>query len=211
MALPFQEQDAWSAFEEAHYDTHIKSPFVPSPEALVLRAAALAEIGAGDTVVDLGCGAGDVCLALARHTGCRALGIDINPHLIDAATEAASVPSAAAFGPRCRFLVGDLTQAATYDDIIARDARATVLYLYILPRFMEENMAHLLRLRSRLQGRNMNTCSSVGEESTQTVEGAAASEAPPPPFRIVSMRFEIPGWEPTAIDETGEFRIFLYR
>lgn len=40
-------------------------------------------IGRDDTVLDIGCNCGFMSLITAYRTGCRAVGIDINPHMID--------------------------------------------------------------------------------------------------------------------------------
>lgn len=40
-------------------------------------------IGPSDTVLDIGCNCGFMSLITSYRTGCRAVGIDINPHMID--------------------------------------------------------------------------------------------------------------------------------
>ena len=43
-----------------------------------------------DSALDIGCGAGELSLAIARlHPGCRVIGVDISPQLVDAARERA--------------------------------------------------------------------------------------------------------------------------
>lgn len=46
------------------------------------RAVALAQIGSGDTVLDLGCGTGDMC-ELAAAAGARVIGVDFAARMLD--------------------------------------------------------------------------------------------------------------------------------
>jgi predicted RNA methylase len=45
----------------------------------VRRMLAMAEVGPGDTVYDLGCGDGRMIVTAVRHYGSRAVGIEIDP------------------------------------------------------------------------------------------------------------------------------------
>jgi precorrin-6B methylase 2 len=66
------------------------TPFGPSAADAVARMVKLAAPRAGELVVDLGSGRGDILIAFARaHPGIRAWGVDINADLVRQATQAA--------------------------------------------------------------------------------------------------------------------------
>ena len=56
--------------------------FVPTPSAVVEAMLALARVGAGDTVFDLGCGDGRLVIEAALLEA-RGVGIDIDPSLVE--------------------------------------------------------------------------------------------------------------------------------
>jgi SAM-dependent methyltransferase len=106
-------------------------PFVPTPERVVEEMLALARVGPGDTVYDLGSGDGRAVIAAAR-TGARGIGIEYDAALVTlskAAAERAGVTD------RVEFL---------HQDLFASDfGSATVVFLYLGADFN-------LRLRPRL-------------------------------------------------------------
>jgi len=109
----------------------LEVPFVPTPHALVQRMLDLAEVGASDYLIDLGCGDGRIAVAAARR-GARALGVDLDPLRIQEAAAAARI---AGVESRVRFRRQDLFRTPIFD--------ASVVAVYLLP---EIN----LRLRPRL-------------------------------------------------------------
>jgi SAM-dependent methyltransferase len=116
--------------QEDKYDTFI--PYVPTPDHVVERMLELAEVGPDDYVFDLGSGDGRIVITAAKKFGARALGVEIDPRLVD---EARRNATAAGVADRTTFLVQDLFVAPIRD--------ATVITLYVLT---ETNLA----LRSRL-------------------------------------------------------------
>ena len=62
-----------------------RAPFVATPPDVVQRMLALAKVGPGDVVYDLGCGDGRIVIAAARQFGTRGVGVDIDPVRIDEA------------------------------------------------------------------------------------------------------------------------------
>lgn len=106
-------------------------PFVVSPEEIVDRMLRIADVGAGDYVIDLGSGDGRIVIGAAKR-GARALGIDIDPSLVEKGRENARQ---AGVSDRTEFQARDLFEA----DLSA----ATVITMYLLP---EVN----LKLRPRL-------------------------------------------------------------
>lgn len=55
------------------------APWLPMPMRAVHKMLAMAEVGPGDVVYDLGCGDGRLIVAAARCYGARAVGIEIHP------------------------------------------------------------------------------------------------------------------------------------
>src|SRR5688572_6149446 len=106
-------------------------PFVVSPEEVVDRMLRIADVGAGDYVIDLGSGDGRIVIGAARR-GARAFGIDIDPSLVAKARENAK---AAGVADRAEFASQDL-----FDTDLSK---ASVVTMYLLP---EVN----LKLRPRL-------------------------------------------------------------
>jgi len=64
------------------------------------------EVGAGDAVLDLGCGSGILSIAALALGAERALGVDIDPKAVDVAGENAALN--AQTPPRCTFRAGDV-------------------------------------------------------------------------------------------------------
>jgi SAM-dependent methyltransferase len=61
-------------------------PYVPTPPEVVERMLQMADVRAGDYVIDLGCGDGRIAIAAAKR-GAKALGVDIDPARIEDANE----------------------------------------------------------------------------------------------------------------------------
>ena len=81
----------------------------------------MAQVTAGDTVYDLGCGDGRIVIAAAQKYGARGVGVDIDPQRISEARENAQKAGVA---DRVRFVLGDLFET----DI----SPASVVTLYLL-------------------------------------------------------------------------------
>jgi SAM-dependent methyltransferase len=58
------------------------APFVPSPQAVVDRMLAMAEVTSKDTVYDIGCGDGRIVITAAKKYGAHGVGIDYDPERI---------------------------------------------------------------------------------------------------------------------------------
>ena len=97
------------------------APYLPSPPDVVDRMLTLARVAPGDVVYDLGSGDGRIVIAAARKFGARAVGVDIDPALVDRATAAAR---AAGVADRVTFRVQDALTVDLSD--------ATVVTLYLL-------------------------------------------------------------------------------
>lgn len=101
-------------------------PFVTTPETVVDSMLELAQTGRDDVVIDLGSGDGRIVIAAARIYGARAIGVELDPKLVDTARESAQ---AAGVGSLTSFLNGDVLKA----DL----SKATVVTAYLLPWLMD--------------------------------------------------------------------------
>jgi len=97
-------------------------PYVPTPQEVVERMLAMAQVTAGDFVMDLGCGDGRMLVTAATRYGARGFGVDLNPQRIREATENAK---AAQVSDKVRFEVKNLFDTSIRD--------ADVLTMYLLP------------------------------------------------------------------------------
>ena len=95
--------------------------YEPTPLAVVETLIGAANVGANDTVYDLGCGDGRIVIAAARR-GASGLGFDLDPKLVEWAQANAL---AERVDGRVKFLIQDL--------FLTDLSPATVIALYILP------------------------------------------------------------------------------
>jgi len=95
--------------------------YVPTPQVVVDTMLRMAEVGQGDYLIDLGSGDGRVVLTAAAR-GARALGVDLDRHLLGVATAAAKRDGLA---DRASFREQNLFET----DL----AGATVVTTYLLP------------------------------------------------------------------------------
>lgn len=107
------------------------APYVPTPAEDVQAMLALAEVGEGDYLIDLGAGDGRIVITAALR-GAMGHGVELDPDLVALAARRAR---AAEVDDRLAFLQGDIFDA----DVTG----ATVVTLYLMP---DAN----LRLRQRL-------------------------------------------------------------
>jgi precorrin-6B methylase 2 len=97
------------------------APYVPTPQEVVDRMLAMAEVTKDDVVYDLGCGDGRIPITAAKRYGARAVGIDIDPGRI---RESEANAKAAGVEHLVKFVLQDVTTA----DV----SPATVVTLYLL-------------------------------------------------------------------------------
>ena len=110
-------------------------PFVVSPEEVVDRMLRIADVGAGDYLIDLGSGDGRIVIGAAKR-GARALGIDIDPSLVAKARQNAV---AAGVAERAQFAAQDLFET----DMTG----ASVVTMYLLPEVNLKLRPKLLTLK----------------------------------------------------------------
>jgi hypothetical protein len=97
------------------------APYVPTPQDVVDRMLADANVTGSDVVYDLGSGDGRIVITAAKKFGARGVGIDIDP---DRISESRRNARSAGVGDLVEFQHGDILQA----DV----SRATVVMLYLV-------------------------------------------------------------------------------
>lgn len=107
-------------------------PYVSTPPAVVATILELAQVGAGDYLIDLGAGDGRIVIEAAKQRGARGVGVELQTGLVQTARAEAQKQGVA---ERTRFVAGDLFAFDLGD--------ASVLTMYLLPQIN-------VRLRPRL-------------------------------------------------------------
>jgi SAM-dependent methyltransferase len=97
------------------------APYIPTPQDVVERMLALADVTSNDIVYDLGCGDGRVVITAAKKYGARGVGIDIDKDRID---ESRRNAREAGVSSLVRFERGDILNANV--------SGATVVTLYLV-------------------------------------------------------------------------------
>ena len=110
-------------------------PYVQTPMEIVERMLRMAEVRAGDSVIDLGSGDGRIVIEAAKR-GARGLGVDLDPALVKLATQNAQ---RAGVADRARFEVRDIFET----DL----SGASVVTMYLLPDFNVKLLPRLLALK----------------------------------------------------------------
>lgn len=95
--------------------------WVPTPEDQTEVMLDLAEVSAGDYVIDLGSGDGRIVIAAAKR-GARALGIEFNPDMVKLSERNAEI---AGVSDRASFVQADIFESDF--------SKATVITMYLLP------------------------------------------------------------------------------
>jgi SAM-dependent methyltransferase len=106
----------------AQSDGELDVPYVTTPANVVDAMLQLAEVGPNDRLLDLGSGDGRIVITAARRFGISALGIEIDPTLVELSRKNASREGVA---EQARFIVADLMTA----DL----SRFNVITMYLLP------------------------------------------------------------------------------
>jgi len=104
------------------WQKELDTPYVPTPQVVVDRMLDLAQVKAGETVIDLGSGDGRIMIEAATKYGARGFGVEIDPLLVKRSNENAR---RAGVADRVKFLQQDLFKTDFHE--------ANVLTLYLLP------------------------------------------------------------------------------
>jgi SAM-dependent methyltransferase len=109
--------------------------FVPTPPETVEEMLRLAEIRPGDVLYDLGSGDGRIPIRAAQEYGIRAVGIEIDPKMIEVAEEAAR---AAGVADKVKFRNEDLFRADFHDATVVTLYLSDSLNLKLRPKLLRE-------------------------------------------------------------------------
>jgi hypothetical protein len=113
------------------------APYVQTPMPVVEKMLELAELGPGDLLYDIGSGDGRIVIAAAKRYGVQAVGIEINPALIEESRTRALEEG-----------VDGLVRFVCMDAMKADFTEATAVTLYLLP---ESNSLLKPKLERELQ------------------------------------------------------------
>lgn len=103
-------------------ESRILVRFEPTPDNVVDGMLKLAQVGPQDVVLDLGSGDGRIVIAAAKNFGARAIGVDLNPDLVDLSRANAKADGVA---ERATFL---------HQDILKTDlSAASVITMFLFP------------------------------------------------------------------------------
>jgi ubiquinone/menaquinone biosynthesis C-methylase UbiE len=117
------------------WDYQYDVPYVPTPHEVVYEMLKMANVGKNDYLYDLGCGDGRIVITAVKDTGCRGVGIDIDPLRIEESNNNAAKEGVT---DRVKFLQQDLFEADF--------SKATVVTLYLLQTINLELRPKLLRV-----------------------------------------------------------------
>lgn len=98
------------------------APFITSPDRVVDEMVELAALTEEDLVYDLGCGDGRIVITAALQSGCRGVGFDIDPKLVEEARENAEEHG-----------VADRVEIVEQDVFTVDLSKADVCMMYLLP------------------------------------------------------------------------------
>lgn len=131
---------AWleSRFDPQLKRTPLNAPYIPSPQDVVDRMLALADLDQDDVIYDLGCGDGRIVITAAKRYGCRGIGYEYDPQIAELARQNAKEQG-----------VEHLVTIEQRDIFtIERDElnRASAITLYLLPWMNEKLLPTLCQL-----------------------------------------------------------------
>jgi SAM-dependent methyltransferase len=113
-----------------------ETPYVPSPRIVVDTMLRMANVHAGDFLIDLGSGDGRIIITAAKDYEVRGFGVDYDPRLVRLATENAQKAGVA---DRARFV----DQNVFKTDL----SQASVVTIYLLPEYNAVLKPTLLALK----------------------------------------------------------------
>lgn len=112
--------------------------YVPTDQAVVEKMLDMAKVTKDDIVFDLGCGDGRVVCTAAKKYGCKGVGVDIDPDRIKDSLR--TMKKFEVTAEQVDIRQGDALRVKDLE-------RATVVFFYMLPEFMEKLEPQLKRLK----------------------------------------------------------------
>lgn len=143
------------------------APYVRTPQDVVERMLALAQVGPDDVVYDLGCGDGRLVITAAKRYGARGVGVDFD---LDRVKESQANAKLAG--------VESLVEFKQQDALTVDVSRATVVTLYLLSESnlrLRPILTKVLRPGSRIVSHQF----SMGDWHAEKVERFTDSEGSP--------------------------------
>jgi SAM-dependent methyltransferase len=142
----------WAGLERSAAQPQSLAPYIPTPDDVVERMLALADVTEKDVVYDLGCGDGRIPIAAAKRYGARGVGVDIDPRLVAQAQQNAKAQGVEA-------LVEFRVEDAMATDVSA----ATVVTLFLLSS-SNEKLKPMLTRQLKPGARIVSHAFSMGRE-----------------------------------------------
>lgn len=193
--VPNQQDAGASGTNNNGGDTKL-APFNPSSETAQVQSMALMDLKANDILFDLGCGDGRLLIrAVSQVPGLRCIGVEMDPVFVERAHQAiAALPAAEQerIQVRCQDVTKILTEVGNslpgnndkaLSDLTVEDA--TVIYLYLLPRGLQQIKPQLDLLVQHCLGKGRS-------------------------LRVLAYTFSIQGWEPARIDTSTKSGVPIY-
>jgi SAM-dependent methyltransferase len=109
--------------------------YVPTPQEVVDRMLEMAQVKAGDFVIDLGCGDGRNVVTAAKVYGARGFGFDIDPERIKEAKENAEK---AGVTDKVEFRIANLFETKISDADVMMMYLLSTINLKLRPRILDE-------------------------------------------------------------------------
>jgi precorrin-6B methylase 2 len=135
LLLSFVPVPVAHAYTESERNVKLDAPFVPTPNYVIAEILSKARVGKDDILYDLGSGDGRIVIEAARQTGCRAVGIEIDPDLVDDSLRAAQQ---AGVQDRVRFVVADIFTADFREATVVTIYMGGHVNLKLRPRLFRE-------------------------------------------------------------------------
>jgi SAM-dependent methyltransferase len=110
-------------------------PYLATPEQIGVEMLRVAGVGRDDVVYDLGSGDGRLVIAAAREFGARAVGVELDPTLIQTSRERAAM---AGVGERARFLWQDLFETKLNEASVVALYLREDINLRLQPKLLQE-------------------------------------------------------------------------
>ena len=120
----YDENDRLELYSGSHglFGVADLAPYVPTPAVVIDKKLALAKVGPGDILYDLGCGDGRIVITAAKKFGTKGVGIDLDPRRIQESNAGAREAG-----------VEKLVEFRVQDVMKADFSAASVVTLYLLP------------------------------------------------------------------------------